>query len=798
MLVAAMNRRDFLLRTPALSAAAAAAAPSSVIHRVDLVHHTHTDVGYTDLPSVCRDMQKRFIDAGLDLCLSDKRFRWTIESMLGLDDWWRATADSRHAELLRMIRAGQMDVMGLPFNQAAFQNAMQWDQALHWIPDDVWKQVNPRAAMQNDVNGIPRAGAMRLLDRGVNHLLMGINPDSGGPPFRRPSAFWWKMPDGRRMFVWLGYHYGNAFSFFEAKSWIRQQPKWAATEYRPPTSADVLQIDETHLRAAKKRFDEQAAKLVGEGYDYPTLILSYTNQWRYDNDPPFPPLGAFVEAWNKAKLEPELRLVTATDAVFAMEKEVGARVPVHEGEWTDWWANGDASGPREVAASRAAKRFLAAAVSPVWGPMPAAAKPAIESMLKDLCLFDEHTWGANESVWRPYSLFTLGQYTEKSLLAYKPMGHAEALLGLRARTKLDGAGEGLHIVNTSALPFTGWANFMAESIHEEVNSLEGDGGLKLQLYRQSGRPARVWVNRLAPNATLRLRPAAAKVDDRPEQLTPEIQKDERGWPVAATWRGMPAPLFKGELAHFIAAEFAPPADRQTISRLHGTADAAKRKQMRDEMLRFNPARYGSVEPSETAHTLIFTQPIEHGRIANGQRTIELWKEQPRARVAVRFDRISSLRPEVLYLAFGFPAEGVMPALSNGGAPFTPYKDQLIGSCRDYYAIDGWAHYATSQGHWLWVTRDAPLVTVGGPHTLARRTDAPADTHRMTAMVFDNCWHTNFVADSNGTMEFQFELAFATSLDKPDEMANALVSEPVIVANGTGRNAEGLERSLFRV
>ena len=139
-----------------------------------------------------------------------------------------------------------------------------------------------------------------------------------------------------------------------------------------------------------------------------------------------------------------------------------------------------------------------------------------------------------------------------------------------------------------------------------------------------------------------------------------------------------------------------------------------------------------------------------------------------------------------------------PVLSNGGVPFTPFTDQLVGSCRDYHAVDGWAHYATRDGHWLWVTRDAPLVTVGGPHTLARRTDAPSDTHRMIAMVFDNCWHTNFVADSNGTMEFQFELAWAASLDKPGELAESLVSEPVVVANGAGRNAPELEKALFRV
>lgn len=795
-----MRRRDFVLQTPAVLAAAASAAETgkpSRIQRIDLIHHTHTDVGYTDMPSVCRDMQKRFIDCALDLCLADKRYRWTVESMLGMNDWWRATAEPRRNEFLRMVTEGQMDVMALPFNQTPFQNAMQWDVAVRWIPEKLWKAVRPKAAMQNDVNGLPRAGAMRLLDRGVSRVLMGINADSGGPPFRRPSAFWWKLPDGRKLFVWLGYHYGNAFSFFEPKRWIREQPKWAATEFRAPDAADVHGMDEQSLQAAHKHLLTQIAKLEAEGFDYPTLILSYTNQWRYDNDPPYAGLAAFVDAWNKLGLKPEVQLKTATAAVESMEQEIGGRAPVHEGEWTDWWANGDASGPREVAASRAAKRFLMAAASPVWGPMTERTKKAMNPMLRDLCLFDEHTWGANESVAKPYSLFTLSQYNEKSLLAYRPMGHAEALLGLCARTKLDAAGEGLHVVNTAGEPYTGWVRLQAAAFREEVGSLEGNGSKKHELVKDGG-ALRFWVDELPARGIVKLMPAKDQATDSSEGAGPAIEKDERDWPVSAIWPGMKAPLFKGELANFLTTEIIPPENRQTISKLHSEPDPEKRAEIRERTVRIVPAGYGRAEAKETAHTLVFTQAIEYWRIANAKRTVELWKRQARARVTVRFDRISSVDPEVMYAAFGFPVEGTMPQFSNGGVPFTPYHDQLVGSCRDYYAIDGWARYKTGGGEWLWVTRDAPLVTVGGPHTLKRRTDAPTDTHRMLAMLFDNCWHTNFVADSNGTMEFQFELVWRPEIGSPDVVAEALTAEPVVVLNGKGRQPAEMERNLFRL
>ena len=72
-------------------------------------------------------------------------------------------------------------------------------------------------------------------------------------------------------------------------------------------------------------------------------------------------------------MKPPLRLTTATDAVLAMEEAVDVAIPEYSGEWTDWWANGDASGPREVAASRRAKRAIRAALSEAMGPLPGAA-----------------------------------------------------------------------------------------------------------------------------------------------------------------------------------------------------------------------------------------------------------------------------------------------------------------------------------------------------------------------------------------------------------------------------------------
>ena len=138
-------------------------------------------------------------------------------------------------------------------------------------------------------------------------------------------------------------------------------------------------------------------------------------------------------------------------------------------------------------------------------------------------------------------------------------------------------------------------------------------------------------------------------------------------------------------------------------------------------------------------------------------------------------------------------------MSSGGEPFTPFKDQLRGSCRDYFAIDGWANYVTSGGHWIWVSRDAPLVTFDGPQPLAHLEKAPARTGRLLAMVYNNFWYTNFLGDEPGVMEFQFDLVWRPGKfedAETEKLAEALLAEPVVVINPSLPENPAVMMNLF--
>ena len=452
--------------------------PAATVRHVDLVHFSHTDYGYSDHPAVCREMQRRYLDIALDAALAtaDKppaeRFCWTAETTAAVDDWWQTATPERRRDFLKAVHAGQLEVSALPLNQTPTLDRQQWQTMLHWLPEEAWKSVQPQVALQNDVNGFPRAGAAALLERDIHYVFSGINPDFGGRPLRVPTAFWWKMPDQRKLFVWMSYPYWEGSNFFAAATWRHGYPAATDTRYRPPRPGEIWAHDEASVRKAHQHFLGRLRALEAEGYRYPTLLLSLMNEWRIDNDPPFPPLAQFIAAWNRLGLQPTLRLTTVVAAMKRMEAEIGREAPVYEGEWTDWWANGVASGPREVSASRLAKRLAAAAESPLWGPWDAHAAKTGQEIYRDLCLFDEHTWGFTSSVSLPDDLETLGQYNEKSRCAYRPLGLARMLLAQRVRTRLAGEEEGVYLANTTRSPWSGWISLPVDCLRGEYQSLE--------------------------------------------------------------------------------------------------------------------------------------------------------------------------------------------------------------------------------------------------------------------------------------------------------------------------------------
>ena len=810
--------------------------PVKITH-IDIVMLSHLDIGFTDQPSVVvNELHRRYLDVALDSALatanmpSESRFHWTAESLTPVMVWWQKASPERRLQLLREIRAGQMDIGAMPFNTLPLEDAEEWKRVVNWVPDDLWKKLHITLAIQDDVNGASRAGVTALADRGVHRLLMGMNPTNGGPPFPTPTAFWWKLPDGRRTFVYVADGYWQASGLLlPSGGWrVGDSPSASDLAFLPPRAGEILASDEASVRTAHDRCLKRLAGLEKRVSTGSRILALFQNQWRGDNDVPFPPIGDFVATWNRLKLQPELRLVTASEAMENLEKEIGAQIPEYEGVWPDWWSNGPPSAPRELAASRSAKRFLRGVASPVFGPLDANAEATSNEILADLALFEEHTFAGAYSAILPDSFEATGVAYEKALLALRSNARAAWLFSQRARTKFYPQPGGFYVVNPTSAPMNGWVTVPTMTLRGQFQSLRDNNSgesIPLEVVAPSD-PAghavhpmplngltetpylddfpremtRFWVDHVEANSFRVFTLEAAKSSASqaaPARFT--AQFDEHGWPSSLQWPGMSLPLFQGSMGDFVSVRVKGPKKRQAFMSIGMAKDATQRADLQTRYLEEVKAAVAApVMVEETLKTVVYTQSFQHPSLNWMVRRLEVWKDEPRARLDIRFDRKSSDDPEIFYLQFQLPvASDVLPKLSEGGKPFVPYRDQIPGTCRDYFAIDGWAQYTTPEGNWLWVSRDAPLLSLGAPNVWSRLTGTPPNTNRLWSMVFNNTWFTNVPVNSSGTMAFQYDLVWKQQPEHdPSILANSLVSDPVALINPSAREDPIVMKDLF--
>ena len=765
------------------------------IEYIDLIHLSHTDYGYTDNPDIAHELHERYIDIGIDAVLenmnskSKPTFCWTAEALCSVYEWWQDATPSRRKDLLKAVKSGQFEITAAPFNVNPLHNGTQVEKMLNWIPEDLWKALQPEVAMQNDVNGFPRALVSGLLDKGVRYFWSGLNLHWGGIFHTPPHAFWWKMPDGRKAFVWLGLPYWEGYLFFDKSEWRYAQRPASNTQFRTPRPGDMLKTDEASMHAAHDVCIKRLNQMLEEGYPYDFIAMSFTNQYRCDNDGPYLALAEFVTKWNEMGFLPHLNLTTASRSMKKMEARIGNQIDTYEGEWPDWWSFGLAAEPRALSASRQADMFLKVAQSPAWGKCPLAMDRHSDAIQRDICLFYEHTLGTWDSTWDTYSLWSQGHFNTTYSYAFRPYEKAKWLLAQRVRMKLSNENEGLYLANSGGFPYTGWARIDPQSFVRTAykSVLDPETGKKQNLVFHNGK-ALMWVKDLQPNRIYRYELSLDSISQSKERnQKPDIRTDKVGWPIYIKWADSPEPLQGDGIGEFYSFNSLVGRD---LSQYWRNPDSLARRQQIAMHSVERHASFMRVECVETPHSFIYKQAFEHKSLRKGVRIVEVYKEEPRVGVEVKIDRFSNADPEIMYIRFPFAENCGNPYTSIGGMMFAPYTDQIPGTCTDFFAIDDWIKYPVGKGSWLWSSRDVALVCFGGNQFGVKSRTLPDKSNELCAMVYNNMWEVNVLDDCIGDMEFKFDIQWDNGQEQNakqlSEAVRGYLMEPIIFVNPATR------------
>ena len=364
-----------------------------------LLHHTHLDIGYTHTQEKVLEIQFKHLENAMDLIEKnlDKpfnyRFRWNPEITWAIEEWLKTASERNKTRFIKYVQDGYIGLDGLYGNLLTglcrpeeLNESFQVKKDLEAMTD---KKIE--SAMITDIPGWNWGLVTVLAENGIKYLSCGPNrgdrigyilKDWGDRPF------YWKSPSqAEEVLVFV---HGKGYSWFHS---------------------GLKKDKNLSKKLTPRRLARYLHKLERNNYPYDTIIIRYNIG--QDNGPPDSNLCDIVERWNSRYPAMKLSLSTTAQAMKEFEQEYGQKIPTFSGDLTPYWEDGALSTSRETAIARdAGERLSQAQIFSTMLNIPHQ-KESLQDAWQATLLYNEHTWGAYNSISRPDHHFAKQQWEWK-------------------------------------------------------------------------------------------------------------------------------------------------------------------------------------------------------------------------------------------------------------------------------------------------------------------------------------------------------------------------------------------------
>ena len=724
--------------------------------QINLVQHVHTDIGYTRPQTEILPEHLRYIDYALDYCdltdtyPDDAKFRWTCEITWAVKEYLKRRPSEQIERLRRRVAEGRIEVAGMFLNMSEI--ATESSLAASLMPIREIREVlgaPVQLAMQNDVNGVAWCLADYFPSIGVKYLCMGINETRSILPFDRPTPFWWESPSGNRVLAFRAdhYHTGNMWRIHGG--------------------------DSVAFEAGLQAYLERLEKL-----DYPFDLASVQySGYHTDNSPPAMKECDLIRDWNERYSWPRLRSATASEYLKVIEEQHGSELPVHRQAWPDWWTDGFGSAARETAASRqthsamqANETLLAMAALLGTPPAPDAAARA-QAVQNALLFYDEHTFGAAESISDPLVENSMVQWGEKASYAWEAVKQA-GLLREEALGSLQAHLPRVEVPTVAVFNTLNWtrSGLVEVFIDEEIlprdrnfQIVDPEDGRAIPAQpvrsRSEGSYWALWASDVPPLGYKSYRIEVS--EEHRAAPTPPVDAGgvlENGFyrlEVDPATGGLLRLLDKQtnrDLADGTAPWRVGQLLRETLSdRGAISADTIQRSAMNN--VKLSPVATGPLWQS-----LAFEGELEGCEVGRGVRgEIRLYETEPRIEFHFALRKLPVIAPEAIYVAFPFSGSGSEIVYEGQGGLVHPGVGQIPGSASDWQTVQGFAAIRGGDGQIILGSDAAPLVQLGDLNLGKWQPVTTVSKPHVYSWVMNNYWFTNFRATQDGEFKWSYYL-----------------------------------------
>jgi hypothetical protein len=708
-----------------------------------LLPHSHNDVGYSDIQVKIEKDQWSYLERAVELARrtadypAGARFKWTTEILWAVESYIRQATPAKREAFLAAVRDGQIGLQALLANLLTGLCS----------PDELFEStayarrlsrrygVTVNTIMLTDVPSYTWSLVPALAQTGVRYFSSGPNympnlKDGGdriGGALKAwgDKPFYWSSPSGKeKILFWMA---GKGYSWFHGLNTGR-------------LSAD-----------RKEPFFDYCGELEDKGYPYEIVQVRYTIGG--DNGPPDPELPDVVRRWNEEIESPKLVIATAQEMFEEFERRYGARLPVVSGDFTPYWEDGALSTARETALNRASAARLTQAET-LWAMLDPAAYPAadFDEAWRRTLMWDEHTWGAADSVTAPDGENARTQWAYKQAFALEADGRSRELM----RAALDRPGPpdrgSFAVLNTCSWARSGLvlAPPDAAGLGDQVRD---DAGKPVLSQRLSSGDLAIWAENIPPfgGRRFRVRKGGPACTGGARAEGTMLENERLVVSIDALTGAVASLRRKADPTVELADRTRDPG----LNTYYYVPGKDPRTALGVKSVRLEVREPGPL-------TAVLRAKSDAPGCASLVREYRLTAGSERLEITDALDKTKVRDKEAVHIAFPFRVPDGVLRLDLGWAWARPEADQIAGSCKDFFGLQNSADLSSGRCGLTLVSLDAPLMEIDsatdetpGPKGVRLWKTIVPRSQRLFSYALNNYWHTNYKADQEGPISLRY-------------------------------------------
>ncbi|MEI7980690.1 MAG: glycoside hydrolase family 38 C-terminal domain-containing protein, partial [Bacteroidota bacterium] len=570
-------------------------------------------------------------------------------------------------------------------------------------------------------------------------------------------TFWWESPSGNRIMVNRPEHY-----------------MWG-------NSLGILSNAETFGDGLFRHLQD----ITDKGYPFDHYAIQFSG-YLTDNSPPSTTACSLVEQWNKMYIWPKLKLATISDFMEYMKRNHARELPVIRGAWPDWWMDGFGSAAIQTAQARKAHVDYIAnqglmSMAVILGiPSNQHLRDLQDQITDDLAFYDEHTFGAAESITDPLCENSVVQLGEKESYVWEAVKKnsilREEIMG-RLQSFFPATGSPvITVINTLNWPRSGvvtvYIDHQIIPTDHKFKIIDIDGQeipAQPVASREDGTYLALQVSDIPP---LGFRTYRVQIENQPDKA-PAVTKftgvfeDNHYRIMVDTLAGKIRSIYDKELEQELTDPDPEYFTGDFIYERLGKNRAQLEHLRLEEYTRetWKSIRVSDIRNGPVWKSIIITGQMPGCADQSGIRCeIRLYKNEKKLEFCYSMKKLPVTDPEGVYVAFPFTLPGSELVYEVAGGTVVPGKDQVEGSASDWNGIQNFVAVRSRSHQIVFVSPEIPLVQLGdlnlGKFTRIGNLTSPI-AYPLSPVIFswvlNNYWTTNFLASQEGELKWTYQI-----------------------------------------